>query len=96
MFHHIPALKFEPSPDANNPEEFLLYNVRIVQCTYSLFLQASHFYHISHSRSTVEFVVVALIKPDEKCVLHATDKPPVWQRASVLQSLEGLQGKGSS
>ena len=32
MFHHIPALKFEPSPDANNPEEFLLYNLRIVQC----------------------------------------------------------------
>ena len=31
MFHHIPALKFEPSPDANNPEEFLLYNMRIVQ-----------------------------------------------------------------
>ena len=31
MFHHIPALKFEPSPGANNPEEFLLYNVRIVQ-----------------------------------------------------------------
>ena len=30
MFHHIPALKFEPSPGANNPEEFLLYNVRIV------------------------------------------------------------------
>ena len=33
MFHHIPALKFEPSPDANNPEEFLLYNVRIVHWT---------------------------------------------------------------
>ena len=32
MFHHIPALKFEPSPGANNPEEFLLYNVRNVHC----------------------------------------------------------------
>ena len=31
MFHHILALKFEPSPAANNPEEFLLYNVRNVQ-----------------------------------------------------------------
>ena len=41
MFHHIPALKFEPSPGANNPEEFLLYNVRIVHCWHPLFAKLS-------------------------------------------------------
>ena len=34
MFHHIPTPKFEPSPGANNPEEFLLYNVRIMRWGY--------------------------------------------------------------